>query len=313
MNIAIKKYVDRSLAVMLGIVLWVLSAFVILGVNAAWFLPYPIQVALIVAALFAGFVIIIVNKERIFTVIIGISFGAVYCAITYSIFRVSPLSIAGFVSTFLITIAVFFGHTLGIKLYSPKTPQPLIIWSSWSKKKIATCTSLCVAVVIVLWVTSRRPEQFLRLPPVETPTVAKLDTTKDMYAIAYGPAESTLMELHKNGTYRTMMRMHMGTMDWSKGTWLTVGQGDILLKSSQLRGPKEFRYRPITYKSFLFLVDLDTKYFSPDQLIHEIISKVDSLKKDETPLFWHHHIFIALTPKYYGYEFGRSEPFKFLK
>lgn len=70
-----------------------------------------------------------------------------------------------------------------------------------------------------------------------------------------------------------------------------------------------FRLRPVTYRSYVFLIDLDSHFFSPEEQLTKLKKDVDALRKKEIPSY----IYVALTPEMFEAETGRSEPFKYLR
>lgn len=251
------------------------------------------------------------------------------------------------------------------------------------------------------WWAFKQLQQFVKLPYVSTPTIAKLTTDNDIYLVAYGPAESSLLELHKDGTYTTRIRMHLGSINSDEGTWSISGNGDIALKSDKrfhdiyvdrvlwisvdrkifsdlpeikkslqillksssedlipydkLVGVKEYQgkygkikaihcysegpvardviiktinnieayqnktgqnifyWRPITYKSFLFMVNTDDHWYTVDKFTNKIVTTIDNHSENESFAFFSHDIFTAITPEYFNYETEQPESFKFVK
>jgi hypothetical protein len=70
-----------------------------------------------------------------------------------------------------------------------------------------------------------------------------------------------------------------------------------------------FRLRPVTYASYVFLADLDSRFFSPEKQLSKMKKKVDDLRGKQIPSF----IYVALTRDMFEAEAGRTEPFKFFK
>jgi hypothetical protein len=70
-----------------------------------------------------------------------------------------------------------------------------------------------------------------------------------------------------------------------------------------------FRFHPITYKSYVFLVNLDSRYLSPEKQMSDIKKKVDRLKGNQVPSC----MYVQLTREMFEAETGRSEPFKFTR
>jgi len=70
-----------------------------------------------------------------------------------------------------------------------------------------------------------------------------------------------------------------------------------------------FHFRPVTYKSYVFLVDLDAKFPSQKEQIVQFKNRVDGLTGSQIP--W--DTYIALTRERFAEETGRAEPFKTAK
>lgn len=70
-----------------------------------------------------------------------------------------------------------------------------------------------------------------------------------------------------------------------------------------------FHLRPVTYKSYAFLVELDSEYFSVDEQIERLRGQVDKLTRDEVPS----DVYVALSEGMYRYETATTEPFKFVE
>ena len=70
-----------------------------------------------------------------------------------------------------------------------------------------------------------------------------------------------------------------------------------------------FHLRPVTYRAYAFLVDLDSEYFSADEQIAGLRDQVDNLTGDKVPV----DVYVALTEGMYRYETARTEPFKFVQ
>jgi len=69
-----------------------------------------------------------------------------------------------------------------------------------------------------------------------------------------------------------------------------------------------FRLKPVTYRGYVILIELDSHWHTPEEQMKSIPIKIDSISK-YIPI----EVYIALTPKQYQYETGHGEPFKFIK
>jgi len=73
---------------------------------------------------------------------------------------------------------------------------------------------------------------------VQSPTLFQLPAT-NMYFAEFHGTDSMFLELRTNGTYDSIMRMHVGIYDWDEGTWKQAEDGNVVLVSSK-------RYHDIT-------------------------------------------------------------------
>jgi len=222
---------------------------------------------------------------------------------------------------------------------------------------------------------------------------------RDMFFAEYHGSDSFLMALRTHGIYQTVVRMHVGSMAWDRGTWRLTDSGDILLRSDRrfhdltsdehwyvmvsdliladlpaLRAgiedflarnpadvfsfaeveairsypaaydPREtfsaftgyswetvqrdslehfltqmddylawseknvFHLRPITYRSYVFLMDLDSRLYAPEMQLSKMKHEVDALRGNNVPTF----MYVAVTDRIFETETEETVPLNLL-